>query len=1366
MRTRTKDLFTTIRTEGGLLPADFLQRIGEGDGDIEGLTAESYHLPGNQKLNEAINRSWNVLLGAWEKFGAESAKVGAIDTGTSATRESWLLPLFQELGYGRVQKTNAIEIDGKDYPVSHAWGQVPMHFIGFNVDLDKRSSGVAGAARISPHGMVQELLNRTDDHLWAFVSNGHRLRVLRDNVSLTRQAYVEFDLYSMLEGEVYSDFVVLWLLCHQSRVEAEQPEQFWLEKWMHAASQRGTRALETLRQGVEDAISALGSGFISHPANQELKAALRSGDLSKQDFYRQILRTVYRIIFLFVAEDRDLLFAPDADKDARQRYMDFYSTRRLRNLAQKKSGTKHGDLWQMMQLVFQALSRDEGCPELGLYALGSFLWSAKATPDLDLAQMSNRDLLDAFRHLAVTVDGNVRRVVDYRNLGAEELGSIYESLLEMHPDIHIDAGRFELNVAAGNERKTTGSYYTPTSLVNCLLDSALDPVVEDRLKEAAKGKRGTDEARKAQEQVLLDLSICDPACGSGHFLIAAAHRVAKRLAAVRTGDEEPSPAAYQQALRDVVGHCIYGIDINPMAVELCKVSLWMEAMEPGRPLGFLDHHIVCGNSLLGATPALIARGIPDDAFKPLEGDDKKHCSAYKKRNKQERKGQQDMLFDMVAESHGEYLGLADRSAGIDAVDDRSAAGIRQKAEKLDQLRTSSEFRHAKLVADAWCSAFVIKKTDELQDVITEEILRRIESGSAQFPEWLTAEIERLASEYQFLHLHLAFPHLFKLVEHFDPEDIRGWQGGFDCVLGNPPWEKITLLEREYFADRPGIVGARTKSARAKAIAELSCSDQAAIQGWQDAQRKAAGEDALCRQSGRFPLTAMGELNTYQLFTELSIESIIPTGRVGFVTKTGILNAKDASAFVEAAFRHKMLVQAVDIVNIRGWFPDVVANERFCLLTLTGRERPCDEAELACYCLAPEDALDDGKHYTLSLSDLSAINPNTLTLPTLSSARDAELLKSLQRRTPILVNETSRSNEYGIRFGTILHSSGDSALFTDNTAEALNASPDSVLPDGTWELEGSYLPYYEGKMIRSFNHRHGTFEGVPQHARFGTKAEPKHPPAETLNDPFWLPWPRYWVRSSDANAAFSKKDCQSQWLLALRKVCRGLVDARTVQCSVIPLYPCSDSITVLHAEDQHVSRSTRACLLNALFCSFPLDWVVRQKLFSANLQKHIIYQLPVPSLSQIIQFDETLDADILRWVRSSVLELTYTAWDLAAFAADCEYSGPPFIWDEDRRFQVSCELDALFFHLYGIERDDVDYIMETFPIVKRKDEVKYGDYRTKLTILKIYDEMTAAMAAGQPYQTHLDPPPGPPTDEHGNFLPLPEWRPGQSPQYRP
>jgi hypothetical protein len=390
---RASRQFSGVRTEGGLLPQDLLLRIQSGDPDLAGTKSETYHLGGHERIGEAANGAWSRLVATWHAFQQALEKEPGNSLATGLTRDRWLLPLFQELGYGRLPRGSAVEIDGKSYAVSHMWHQSPIHLLGCRIDLDRRHEGVAGAAKSSPHGLVQEFLNRSEDHLWGFVSNGYRLRVLRDHHSLTRQAYVEFDLETIMDGEQYSEFLLLWLTCHESRVEAEKPIECWLEKWMNTSRDEGVRALDRLRDGVEKAIESFGTGFLAHPGNKRLKAALGAGEFDKQEYYRQILRLVYRLIFLFVAEERDALLDPKAEMGARERYERYYSARRLRELADRRRGGAQADLWRGLALVMENL--DDGYPALGLPALGSRLWGSTACPWLMNAQCANDYLLSA-----------------------------------------------------------------------------------------------------------------------------------------------------------------------------------------------------------------------------------------------------------------------------------------------------------------------------------------------------------------------------------------------------------------------------------------------------------------------------------------------------------------------------------------------------------------------------------------------------------------------------------------------------------------------------------------------------------------------------------------------------------------------------------------------------------------------------------------------------------------------------------------------------------------------------------------------------------------------------------------------------------
>ena len=305
-----------IRTVGGLLPRDTLDRIAQGDDELDGTDQSSYHVPQNERLGERIDSAWSRMRVLWEAFRQDSADLGQSEHQIGATRNQWLLPLFETLGFGRLQPSTAVEIEGKSFPISHFWERVPIHLVGAGMSIDRRTPGAPGGAKAAPHSLVQEFLNRSDDHLWAIVSNGLLLRILRDNDALSRQAFVEFDLAAILEGELYSDFRLLWLICHESRLEGEVPEECWLEKWFAQARDQGVRALDALREGVEKGIQALGAGFLRHPANDSLQKRLSSDVGAADQYYRELLRLIYRMIFLFVAEDREVLLDPEATSKA------------------------------------------------------------------------------------------------------------------------------------------------------------------------------------------------------------------------------------------------------------------------------------------------------------------------------------------------------------------------------------------------------------------------------------------------------------------------------------------------------------------------------------------------------------------------------------------------------------------------------------------------------------------------------------------------------------------------------------------------------------------------------------------------------------------------------------------------------------------------------------------------------------------------------------------------------------------------------------------------------------------------------------------------------------------------------------------
>ena len=1391
--------FSCIRLEGGLVTPELLRSVHARNSAHQEPT--NYDLPSDARVIDEVREHWDRLRRHWAQWKAKSWQQGQPPTGVNAdnsgggTRDQWQLPLLRALGFHNLTANPGLEVNGRRFPIARAFiandnVRVPIHLVGAGVALDKRTAGVAGAATDRPHAHVQAYLNEDPRALWGIVSDGLVLRLLRDTTSLSRAPFIEFDLVRIFEGDDFAGFALLWLLCHATRFVGDHPSDCPLEKWSLKAANEGTRALASLHGGVEKAIETLGDGFLSHPANRALAKAVHDGDLGKQQLFHEVLRIIYRIIFVLVAEERDVLHASNASPAARELYAKGYALSRVRGLALSGvRGSAHGDLWRASSVAFARLAED-GADELGINALGSFLFLPSSTPHLvgagtftdpssaarhELAsfrvELSNRAFLDAMRSLCGTIDSVTKkhRAVDFRSLGAEELGSVYEGLLELHLDSASWPGKFKLETSAGNERKTSGSYYTPDSLVQCLLDSALEPVI----KEAVKGKKGADAA-----EAILNLKVCDPAVGSGHFLIAAAHRLAKHVARARALDSEPTPDEHRTALREVIRRCMYGVDINPMSAELCKVALWMESMEPGKPLSFLDSHIQVGNSLIGATPELLAEGIPEGAFECVEGDVKTEVSALKKKNKkelQDRKTGQSMLnFTSAAASD-----LGSPFAAVTQGEDLDAATVVHRAQVFAALKDDPAYRHAKLLADAWCAAFFWRKDGVTIGGIrgiTDGILREIEEHPDRFPigNPIRNEIERLARVHQFLHWHVAIPDVFDGA-HALGAAAPSVRSGFDCILGNPPWERVKLQEKEWFAQRvPDIANAPNAAARGRMIKALEKERPELFTEFLGDVRAAEGASTFMRNSGRYPLCGRGDVNLYTVFAESMRDGVSPIGRVGCIVPSGVATDDTTKFFFQDLVDRASLASLFDFENREGLFEAVDSRMKFSCLTLRA---PAPDAKTAA--LAPaaefvffahkvEDLTDERRRFTLTRDEIALVNPNTKTCPIFRTKVDAELTKYIYRRVPVLVKEatdtTPEENPWGVEFTRLFDMSNDSGLF--RTREQLEK-------DG-WRLRGTvfergaekYLPLYEAKMVHHYDHRWATYEGLEtRDVSDGAKQDAER----QILSRYWLPIATV---ASSTPVAWKRP-----WLMGWRDVCRS-TDARTIIAAPIPHVAVGDKYLLRFP-------SAPGCdLLSHLAdtASFAHDFVARQKLGGTAAKYFVVRQLPHIPPSNAPRGASGIEAMA---VAARTLELSATADDMSPFSRDLwpEGDGAVFRYDPERRLEIRCELDAAFFHLYlgtaddwrakaspellkslPTPRDAVAYIMETFPIVKKKDMAAHGVYRTKDRILALYDQLQSCLATNTPFVSALTPPPGPPTNADGSFAKLPAWRKG-APQPR-
>lgn len=1424
--------FDTLRLEGGLLLPDILERAAQGK--LSSQQATDYQIPKGLKLQDEYSRSFQIARAQWKAF---SAQLERKDLDAQAVTQQFVLELLRDaLGYRELEvQAEGITLEERHYPIPLlAFGRVPVVIAPHTLGLDDAAECFAivggGSRKKSAFQLTQEFLNASEGCLWGMVSNGRQLRLLRDAATLTRPSFLEFELATILADERYPDFAALWRLLHGSLAgkTGDVSEDCHWEHWRNEGLQEGTRVREGLRKGVEEALLTLGQGFLENPANEQLRLDLLKGRLRTQDYYQQLLRLVYRLIFLFTVEERGLLQPEVKDVTAeqlaaRKAYTDGYSQSRLRSRCMRRRAyDQHRDLWDATRVVFRGLARGEAL--LDLPALGG-LFAEQQCVALDAATLSNAALLTAVKHLRWSNRSGQLAPVDYANMASEEMGSVYEGLLELVPEVDVHARRFDFvgrtlaGSTQGNARKLSGSYYTPDSLVQELIKSALEPVIKQRLA-----------ANKAYPvAAILSIKVIDPACGSGHFLLAAANRLAQELAECQAQDGVVTPQAYRHALREVISHCIYGVDKNPLAIELARTALWLEGYEAGKPLSFIDHHIRCGDALLGVLdPVILEKGIPDKAYDALTGDDKEVVKALKAENRKALK-----LFEESAQSDLFNKSMRVEAFGkLDELPDGDLGEVESKRQTWQQERQLIRASLAQQLADMYVAAFLMPKVRDYQaQMPMSGYFWHVYQGHE--PLGKTPDvIDEFCQQAQVFHWWLEFPHIHA-------------QGGFDVVLGNPPWERIKLQEQEFFANRsPLIAEAQNKAEREQRIQWLkdgmlshhlrggqghpSVLERGLYREFLVARRGAEAASVFAHDSGRYPLTGVGDVNTYALFAETISQLLMPQGRAGFIVPTGIATDDSTKNYFSTLVETERLVQLVSFYEVRRWFPATDDRKPFCLFTIghaLSAKFIFDIKEMR-ELIMPE------KWYELSKQDFQRLNPNTKTLPTFRSQEDAELTKKLYRAAPVLIEEGEvDNNPWGIRFMAMMHMSADSHLFHNNYSAGL-------------------LPLYEAKMIHQFDHRWATYY-------FNENGELDLQDCYTVekNDSNYSPRPRYWVderevlaRIADvpnklarawlnsdseamelecahwlageltrheleaglsslkaiqqaelhlkeryrwaytaltannetgkkANVLWSKwakanegnvltdqdlsvlqmissnsdlkilldgwMDSRSpRWLMGWRDI-TNTASERTVIVSVVPRLGVGNSMPLMLFAKQ-ANRQAWAALLGNL-CSLVFDFIARHKVGGIHLNYFIYKQLPVlpPERYKPTDFD---------FIVPRVLELTYTTYDLKDWAADLGYHGAPFAWDEERRAEIRAELDAYYARLYGLERDELRYILdpaevmgedypsETFRVLKNREMKTFGEYRTQRLVLDAWDRLEIAEISGLPYQSLAFPPP--------------------------
>ena len=1223
----------------------------------------------------------------------------------------------------------------------------------FGLSLDARDRDDGRQSR-TPHGQILRYLSTADIESesrirWGFLTNGGLWRLYDYRARPRATGYFEADLGEMLESGGEDGLRLFYLLF---RRDSFTPQQGATTSFQEAALAQGRRYEEKVAQDL--------SSVVFERVFPKLVQALADGtgeDLSRVRHAALIL--LYRLLFVLYAEDRGLLPVNDP------RYEDYGLRKPVRDhVAHRMQGggvfsASASSYYDHLLTLFRQI--DEGDESIGLPPYNGGLFASEAAPLLKTARLTDKIVGDIIYDLSHTETEGARHFVNYRDMSVQQLGSIYERLLEREP-VRDENGGIVVRTNS-YARKDSGSFFTPQELVDLIVDRTLKPLAEERLKAFEdKSKELRSDHRPIADrhaellaldpaEAVLDLKVLDPAMGSGHFLVTSvdflsdyiaelaeyvpavpewldgeySSPLVERVATIRRDILQRAQASdwvmdetqlTDQAIirRMVLKRCIYGVDKNPLTVELAKVSLWLHSFTVGAPLSFLDHHLRCGDSLVGlrvpeATAQLNRLGglFASSAIAGAE-------AATSGMQRIEEMSDADV--SEVRESAELFRGVEDTTANLRGLLD-FLCGLRWLTSDMrGKARTALETPLVETLGSRPSEAYSLlaRGPDAVGDGETGGDPSR--SGFKK----LWSDARHIADREGFLHWEAAFPGVWRRWQEEQPV------GGFDAVIGNPPWNRIKLQEVEWFATRsPELALAPTAAARKTGIQQLRDKGAPLADEFDAAKERADKLGELIRASGNYPLLGGGDINLYSLFVERAMGLIKLDGFVGLLTPSGIYADKTAAAFFKSISTSGRVGGLFDFENRRlgtglpPFFPDVDSRFKFCALIFGGTERRFDETECAFFLHDTRTIENPERCFPLAPSDFARVNPNTGTAPIFRTRRDAEITRRIYERHPVLVDRSQGEERraWPVRYHTMFHMANDSHLF--RTAAQLDSAGFYPVQGNCWKRgEEMYLPLYQGRMIWHFDHRANSVRVNPESTHNPYLSEPVSEAQHA--DPDFLPQTQYWVPADNVDTALPES---RGYTLSFRDIARP-TDVRTMIAAVVPQVGCGHTLPVLiPAGAEFDAESTAQVLAN--LNSFGFDYVTRQKVQATHLTWYIVEQLPVIAAEG---YDRRFgDKTARELVRDHALRLTYTANDMAPFARDLGYDGPPFTWDEEERRHLRARLDALYFHLYGLSREDAGYVLDTFPIVRRQDDAQFGSYRTRDLILAYVNALAAGDA---------------------------------------
>jgi hypothetical protein len=564
------------------------------------------------------------------------------------------------------------------------------------------------------------------------------------------------------------------------------------------------------------------------------------------------------------------------------------------------------------------------------------------------------------------------------------------------------------------------------------------------------------------------------------------------------------------------------------------------------------------------------------------------------------------------------------------------------------------------------------------------------SDLSQHIVWGNSLVADPAVDPKALDWHKTFPNIFD----------NGGPGGFSCVIGNPPWERVKVQDREFFSlTDPLTAEAVNASARKKRIAAMPTANPelhaAYLCAREHAQKLLDYTHRPVEQGGRYPLTSNGDVNLYTLFAEMARSLVAPEGLVGLLLPSGIATDDTTKRFFSDLMESKRLVSLYDFENKEAHFEDVHRSFKFTALVFGGTSRRTEQADFVFFARGIEDTEEHNKqrHILLTAADMALFNPNTKTCPIFRTRRDASLTKAIYQRIPILLDENRKQggNPWGVKFLRMFDQTNDAEHFQE--AKVWKKNGYKLQSNVFTKAKKRALPLYEAKMVQAFDHRAASV--VVDEANWVRQGQKEETSLVQHQNPEFSALPRWWVEEEVVNETLAAQPGNKPWLMGFKDI-TSPTNERTMIASFIPRAAVTNKFVLLLTD---TAPRRQACLLANLNSSI-FDYATRQKIGGITLNFFIVAQLPtLPPDTYADRCPWSKKETLEHWISERVLKLSCTAEDMIPLAQACDFKGARgdgvHIWKETERAEIRAELDAAYFHLYGIEREDTEYMLSTF-----------------------------------------------------------------------